>query len=372
MKKRGRISGIDSLWHDRPDLLRGKRFGLIAHQASVDATGCASSVRLRETFGEGLAALFSPEHGLFGVAGPGEKVDSARHPTWGIPVHSLYGATRRPSREMLAGLDTLVFDLQELSIRCYTYVSTLRYMLEAAAKVRVGVIVCDRGNPLVGVVDGPMLEPKFESFVGCFPGPLVYGMTSGQAARHLVDTLNLDVKLDVVYGRPGTPLPHTWISPSPAIRHPHSALCYPVTVAFEALPAVDYGRATLSPFEVIGAGGINEQELAERLTEQKLPGMLFHPVIYAHKNVMRRGVRLAVVDADAYRPVATAVAVLDILQQMIGKNVLWKTKGTRPAFFDQLFGTDAVRKALQAGISWRSIAASWRPAHRRWMKKVGR
>lgn len=353
-------SGIDRLAGPDRELLRGKRFGLIAHPASVDARGCPSAARLRETFGDGLAALFSPEHGFFGIAGAGDHVASCRHPAWDIPIHSLYGKTRRPSAAMLRGLDAIVFDLQTLSIRCYTYVSTLRYLLEAVHSTNIRIIVTDRWNPLAGIVDGPVLEPKYESFVGCFPGPFVYGLSPGQAARHLARTLKIKVKLDVCETDGRALEPHQWISPSPAIRTPHSAWCYPVTVGFEALPAIDYGRKTLMPFELIGAPGVNEHELCDRLDAHKLPGILFHPVAYERDGTIYRGARIAVTHPEKYRPAASAVAVLETLQTMLGAKALWHTPGSRPKFFDQLWGTDAIRRALQSGTPWRKIAAAWK------------
>jgi uncharacterized protein YbbC (DUF1343 family) len=370
MKKTVYRLGVDVLVNEYASALDGKRFGLIAHPASIDASGCPSAVRLRARFGDGLAALFSPEHGFFGIAAAGEKVDSVRHPSWGIPVYSLYGETRRPNRAMLDGLDALVFDLQDLSIRCYTYVSTLRYILEAAAERGLSVIVCDRPNPLAGIVDGPVLDPRFESFVGNFPGPLVYGLTSGHAARHLQRALKLKMDLTVMPSHGGAATGHMWISPSPAIRNPHTAWCYPVTVGFEALPIIDYGRPTLMPFELIGTPNINENELAERLAAESLAGIAFHPVVYESKGTIHHGVRIAVTNPSQYRPVTSAVAVLQVLQQMIGKNKLWKTKGSRPAFFDQLFGTDAVRKALQSDVPWKIIAKSWQRDQNRWKLKV--
>lgn len=356
---------MDVLLEEGDVLLRNRRFGLVAHPASVDVEGCPSAVRLRARWGGGLASLFSPEHGLYGIAGAGEKVASVRHPTWGIPVHSLYGRTRRPTPAMLADLDAVIFDLQDLSIRCYTYVSTLRYLLEAAASCRVKVIVTDRGNPLAGIVDGPMLDPKFESFVGCLPGPLVYGLTSGEAARWLCRVLKLKVDLEVVPMQGFQPAAaasgHRWISPSPSIRNPHSAWCYPVTVGFEAWPAVDHGRRTPMPFELVGMPGLDADALAERLNDQGLPGMLFHPAIYENGGRIFGGARIAVTNPLVYRPVAASVAVLDVLGKMTGGKC-WRARGSRPAFFDQLFGTDSVRRALQAGVSWRKIAAGWKTA----------
>lgn len=354
---------MDRLLAGEAHRLRGQRFGLVAHAASVDATGCSSAVRLREKFGDGLAALFSPEHGFSGIAGAGDHVASTRHPSWNIPIHSLYGKTRRPTAAMLRDLDAIIFDLQDLSIRCYTYVSTLRYLMEALHGKNIRLIVTDRQNPLSGIVDGPMLDPRFTSFVGCFPGHFVYGLTAGQAAIAMKRRLQLNVKLDVIPARGGFFSGHGWVSPSPAIRTPHSAWCYPITVGFEALPAVDYGRRTLMPFEVIAAPHLNEDEFCARLHEQKLPGILFHPFIYDRDGIIFRGARIAVTQPETYRPAASAVAVLEILQSIIGAKKLWRTAGSRPKFFDQLWGTDTIRRALQSGTSWRNIANAWRLKH---------
>jgi uncharacterized protein YbbC (DUF1343 family) len=375
MQNGGWQNGIDKLLLDGGKKLRGKRIGLIAHPASVDAGGCPTATRLMGLPGVKLAALFSPEHGFFGIAGAGDHVVSVRHPSWNIPVHSLYGQTRRPTAEMLAGLDAVIYDLQDLSIRCYTYVSTLRYVMEEAAQCGVAVIVTDRTNPLAGMVDGPMLESDFESFVGCFPGPLVYGLTSGEAARWLKKSLKLDVDLQVVPSsglrRVAAFSSHRWISPSPSIRYVRTAWCYPITVGFEALPAIDHGRQTLMPFELIGAPAIDEKKLAALLLKEKLPGLVFHPVVYENAGKIYNGVRVVVTDPTAYRPVATAVAILSVLQKMIGQNKLWNTKGSRPEFFDQLFGTDSVRKAIQSGKSLKSLSRNWKPSIERWKLNVG-
>lgn len=359
-------AGVDVLLAGDGALLRGRRFGLVAHAASVDTTGCPSAVRLRERFGDGLAALFSPEHGWSGIAGAGDHIASMRHPAWDLPVHSLYGKTRRPTRAMLRGLDAVIFDLQDLSIRCYTYISTLRYLMEALDGTGIDLLVTDRANPLNGLVDGPLLDPRFTSFVGCFPGPFVYGLSAGDAARHLRRALNLDVNLHVFPAHGGFFTGHRWISPSPAIRHAHSAWCYPVTVGFEALPAIDYGRQTLTPFELIGAPALREEELCARLNAASLPGLLFHPALYERGGTLYRGARIAVTDPTVYRPATAAVAVLDVVQHMLGPRALWQTVGSRPAFFDKLWGTNEVRRALRAGRGWREITAAWTPEHERW------
>lgn len=359
------LNGIGVLLEDGGARLRGRRVGLVTHPASVDARGCPTATRLRGLEGITLAALFSPEHGFFGIAGAGDAVESITHPSWNIPVHSLYANSRRPTAEMLRDLDVIIYDLQDLSIRCYTYVSTLRYVLEEAGNLGVPVIVTDRANPLADVIDGPMLSAKHTSFVGCFPGPLVYGMTSGEAAIWLKKSLNLRVELDVIpmrgyrHGVVFPAGPHRWVSPSPSIRNVHTALCYPITVAFEALPSVDHGRKTLMPFELIGMADVDETRLAAQLNGLRLPGVAFYPVVYENGGHVYRGVRVVVLEPREYRPVEASVAVIHTLQSLVGHEPLWKSEGTREPFFDLLFGTDSVRLGLQAGRDWRDIAAEW-------------
>jgi len=359
------LNGIGVLLEDGGTKLQGRRIGLVAHPASIDAYGCPTATRLHALRGLEIAALFSPEHGFFGIAGAGDHVASISHPSWNIPVYSLYGDSRRPTAQMLSGLDVLVYDLQDLAVRCYTYVSTLRYIMEEAAKHHLPLIVTDRGNPLAHVVDGPMLSAKHTSFVGCFPGPLVYGLTSGEAALWMKKALKLDLDLHVVpmrgyqHGFISADGAHRWVSPSPSIRNLHTALCYPVTVAFEALPAVDHGRKTLMPFELVGMTGVDENKLAALLHKQQLPGMAFYPVVYENGGQVYHGVRIAVHDPHVYQPAAASVALLYVLQELLGADRLWKTEGSREPFFDLLFGNDSVRCELQSGRYWKDIVQGW-------------
>lgn len=348
-------TGLDTLLTTHSRWLRGKQVGLLAHPASVDRSGLHAAVRLRAALGKRLAALFGPEHGFHGRGGAGEHIRDERHPVWGIPIHSLYGAQRRPSTAMLDGLDVLVFDLQDLAVRCYTFVTTLRYVLEAAAETGVAVIVCDRPVPLPGTVDGPMLDPAFTSFVAGVPAPLVYGMTPGEAARWLKAKLKIDVDLRVAplrgYDRAaGRGAWGPWISPSPGIRYWETAWSYPAIVPFEALPAVDFGRGGTQPFQVITAPFFDAEKLAAALNKLKLDGVQFLPVWNPQP-----GVRFQVTAPARFRPFATSVAVLHTLQKLYGVGRLWGAPGTRPEFFDQLMGTNRVRLALQGGTPWREL-----------------
>ena len=350
-------TGLDTLLTAHPRWLRGRKVALLAHPASVDAAGVHASVRLHAALGKRLVALFGPEHGFHGRGGAGEHIRDERHPAWGIPIHSLYGAQRRPSTAMLDGLDVLIFDLQDLAVRCYTFVTTLRYVLEAAAETGVSVIVCDRPVPLPTTVDGPMLDPAFTSFVAGVPAPLVYGLTPGEAARWLVAKLKLDVDLQVAPLRGYAREPDRgdwgpWISPSPGIRYWETAWSYPAIVPFEALPAVDFARGSTQPFQLITAPFFDAEKLAAALNKLKLAGVHVVPVWNPQP-----GVRFQVTQPARFRPFATSLAVLQTIQKLYGADRLWGAAGTRPEFFDQLMGTDRVRVALQDQTPWREIVA---------------
>ncbi|MDI6774646.1 MAG: DUF1343 domain-containing protein [Verrucomicrobiota bacterium] len=312
--------GIESLLAEHRDWVCRRRVGLVTHQAAVDLAGRASAERFRNDPDLNLAALFAPEHGFFGNAEAGQKRRATRHPRWNIPIHSLYGETQKPTSAMLSGVDVLVFDLQNLPVRCYTYVSTLRLVLEAAARADIPVIVADRPIPLANAVDGPLLNPGFSSFIGLIPSPMVYGLTPGETALWLRDRLLLDVDVRVARmagyrrqprRRRGWP---PWVAPSPAIHSWDCALCYPATVCFEALPFFDHGRSTALAFQVFAAPWLKVREAAERLVDLRLPGARFGVRRYAPRRgpgIPRAiaGVRLHVTDPDRFRPVLTAVSI---------------------------------------------------------------
>ena len=362
--------GIDTLVNEHADWLGHQRVGLVSHAASVSVSGAPSPDIIRNLLGDKLICLFGPEHGVSGKAGAGDEVAHALHPAWGIPIHSLYGKTRRPTSEMLHNVDVIVFDLQDLGARPYTYVSTLRYVLEAAAEHDRAVIVADRPVPLARTVDGPVLQPAFESFVGAIPSPIVYGMTPGETALWLKATLNLDVELHIARARgyAREPLPPAgwpaWVPSSPAIRSWAIGQAFPITVFLEALPGVDHGRGTDTPFQRIGAPWLQADELAARLNDLALPGVRFHRADYdaktgLHKGTSVRGVAIEPVDPAVCAPVLTGIAIIEVLQELHGAAWLWSQPGTRPGFFDQLMGTDAVRLGLHNGLSAREIAATW-------------
>lgn len=359
--------GIDVLCDERADWLRGCRVGLVAHAASVNSSGVPSPAFLRQRSVK-LVGLFGPEHGIFSRGGAGEKMPHGKHPRWKIPVYSLYGDTRKPTAKMLKDVDAIVFDLQDLGARPYTYVSTLRLVLEAVAENGKILIVADRPAPLANTVDGPTLNPAFESFVGFVRTPVVYGMTPGETALWLKKELQLDADVRVApmagYRR-GIRPKKKWIPPSPAIKTWNCGLCFPITVFLEALPALDHGRGTESPFQRVGAPWLDANKLCRKMNAMKLPGIRFAACRYRamagnYSGQMVDGLKIVVLDSSMCQPVQTGVALISAVQGLHGADRLWSATGTREEFFDKLMGTDFVRRALQAGKEVWDIARGWR------------
>ena len=355
--------GVERLC-EKPVVLGRGRVGLVAHPASVDTGDAHTALRLRAVCGKKLTTLFGPEHGFYGRGGAGEEIGDTRHAAWRIPIRSLYGDHRKPTAEMLDGLDTVVFDLQDIAVRCYTFVTTLRYVMEACAEQGKRLIVCDRPVPLPNVVDGPRPVAGLESFVAGVPMPLVYGMTPGEAARFLRQTLGLDLDLHVIpmrgYRREtdrGAWGP--WISPSPGIRYWETAWTYPITVFTEALSALDCGRGGTEPFQVLMAPFFEAAPLARALNARRLPGLRFVPYWNRHP-----GVRLQVTDPNALRPCAAALLVLEVVQKLYGYDALWTASGTRREWFDKLMGNESARNVLEAGWPVHREIARWRTEHK--------
>jgi len=365
--------GLDDLLASHSNWLEGHRVGLVSHAAAVDSKGLTSAERLHEATGVNLTALFGPEHGFAGLAAAGEMTQDTNHGVWNIPIYSLYGETRKPTPAMLDRVDVLIVDFQDLGARPYTYVSTLRLVLESAAGAGKTVIVADRPVPLPLGIDGPMRDPAFETFVGFIPGPMQYGMTQGETALWLAGTLGLNLDLRVSpmrgYGREVVRQPSwpEWIPPSPRIRSWETACLFTCTVFGEALPALDYGSGTVNSFHVIGAPWLDARRLSEWLETTALQGIVFEPARYKalsglYAGTDLEGLRLTITDYRTFRPVSTGITLLSGLHEIYGASKLWEAPGTRPEWFDKLFGTDTVRFALQSGAPASDIIGAWQPA----------
>ena len=339
------VPGIDCI---PPDLLAGRRVGLLAHPASLDSAGrhAADSLLAR---GVRLTALFGPEHGFYGRAAPGQPLPDGTDPRHGLPVYSLYGDHRAPTPEMLSRIDVLVFDLQTIACRAYTYGSTLRLAMEACAAAGIPLVVADRPDPLMLTPpDGPMLDPAHASFVGLVPTPFCHGLTPGELALHLQSTLPTCAALDlhvVPAAHLSRDLPFTalfpahWVPPSPAIVTPRHALAFPLLVFWEAYPVADHARGTPLAFLRFAIDALTPAALLSRLPP--LPGCALAPSLYPDASGrLRRGLRLDVADPRAYRPAQSAAALLSAVSALLGRP-LDATPAARPDFYLKLLGAPA-------------------------------
>lgn len=335
-------------------------FGLLTMQAT-STTG-----RLMERFPDRLKRLYSAEHGFFGAIAPGEKTRNSWHPFWNLPIYSLYGEHRKPTKEMLAGISRMVVDLCDIGVRCYTYLATLRNTLEACAENGIAVTVLDREIPMGGVLDGPMLEPSLESFVAPLNVPFCHGMTPGECALWIKREKALDLDLTVVrtIGWKHVcrfPWPN-FIPPSPAIRSWDSAALYPMTVFTEAYPALDCDRAGSLAFRVIGAPWLDAKEFMAKLGGKlESCGVEMRPYSYVpgsgrYAGITLNGVLFSVPRPAAYYPVTAGVVVLDALLRDYG---VYMAKDARLEWLDKLYGTTEVRE--------RAGRADLGPMFHRWL-----
>ncbi len=360
--------GIDVLLTDSIHLVEGRRVGLITNHSGIDAAGVSSIDRLFTHPNIELVALFAPEHGIRGAAEAGEEVSSEVDLATGLPVHSLYGETLRPTPESLEGIEVLLFDIQDIGSRYYTYVSTMALAMEAAGEAGIPFVVLDRPNPIGGLmVQGDVLDPAFSSFVGRYPIPMRHGMTPGELARLFTARFGVEVDLSVVpvdgWSRdmlfPDTGLP--WRAPSPNMPDVTSALNYPGTCLFEGTN-MSVGRGTERPFQWIGAPWLDGDVMALNLSTLKLPGVVFHPARFTplrpgdgkFDGVEVGGVRLEITDSATYDPTRTAVALLVEARQASGDAWEWNA-----SHFDRLAGTQALRAGVEAGESMDEITAAW-------------
>ena len=363
--------GIDVLLADSLHLVAGRRVGLVTNHTGISADGTPSIDLL---FGHPeieLVALFSPEHGIRGTAPPGERIDDTVDPATGLPVHSLYGATRRPTPPMLEGIEVLLFDIQDIGARYYTYVYTMAYAMEAAGEAGIPFVVLDRPNPVGGeLVQGNLLDPAFASFVGLFPLPMRHGMTPGELARLFRDNFGVEAELTVVpmaNWRRGMDFADTglpWRPPSPNLPDLESAFHYPGTCLFEGTN-LSVGRGTARAFQWVGAPWLDGERLAAALSGAGLPGVRFHPARFVPEDpgdakfdrTEVRGVRLEVTDPGSYDPTRTAVAMLVEARRLAGGRWEWNT-----AHFDRLAGSAGLREGIEAGVAPDALVAEWSAA----------
>lgn len=366
------LPGLDRLVAEGPGDLLEKRVGLITNHTGRTIGGQAAAAALIEA-GVEVALLFGPEHGVSGSAAAGEEVASGRDPETGLPVVSLYGERRSPDETALAGLDALVFDIQDIGVRYYTYISTLRNALVAADRAGIEFWVLDRPNPNGGDrVEGPMLDPEFRSFVGTDRLPLLHGMTVGELARLFAVREGAAVRVVPAKGLTRstrweeTGLP--WRPPSPNIPTLESALVYPGFGLFEGV-ALSEGRGTETPFEVVGAPWVDAAAWIRELGGGAgLPGVRFTETRFTPRPVpaapnprfadeASSGLRVEVTDLTAFRPVRTGLIAIEAVRRAHPGDFGWRASGER-YWLDLLLGTDRVRLGIDAGIPVDDLMAS--------------
>lgn len=369
----GIIPGVEVLLTDSTHLVRGKRVGLITNQSGRNRAGTSTIDLLFKAPGVKLTALFGPEHGLRGAAQAGEKVASSVDSATGVPIYSLYGETRVPTPAMLAGIDVLVYDIQDVGARVYTYEWTMALSAQAAKAAGKPFVVLDRPDPIrADRIEGNILDPKFASFVGQFPVSLRYGLTPGELLRYLVGAKLIDADVHVVpmkgyrrsmwFDETGIP----WLNPSPNLRSLDAELLYPGTVFFEGTSATE-GRGTDAPFTLIGASWLTDNgAIAAELNRLALPGVRFDTATrkidaaaekFAGQAIPMIQVR--VTDRNIVRPVEVGIRMLQVLHARHPKDFQWR------ASIDRLAGTDKLRTAVEQNTvdalikDWQADAAKF-------------
>ena len=369
--------GLDVLMKSKLDLLKGKRVGVITNQTGVDSKGTHIIDLLYQAPAVELVAIFAPEHGIRGDMEGGDQIDNEKDTKTGVPILSIYGQTRKPTPEMLQDIDVLIFDIQDVGTRFYTYISTMSLCMEAAAENNIEFVVLDRPNPISGtIVEGPVLEEEYKSFVGIHPIALRHGMTVGELARMFNEegwlTDGVKAKLTVIkiknwkrenwYGDLGL----KWIKPSPNMPSPTTALLYPGMGLLESCN-ISEGRGTNKPFENIGAPWLDQVTITKILNEAKIPGIKIDTTSYipvdmpgAAMNPKFEGQRcngllLTITEPQRFPSVEFGIHLICAIKAIHPDKFAWKS----PQSPLRMFGNDETPQAIDQGKSPEEIFGSW-------------
>jgi len=369
-------TGLEILLDSKLHILRNRRVGIIINPASVNDR-LQSTIHLFSKHPDiELVAIFGPQHGTRGETQDNMiEWENFRDSELGIPVYSLYGETRKPTEEMLAGLDTLVFDLQDIGTRYYTFIHTLALAMEACAEFDKEMVVLDRPNPLNGNdIEGPVLSMEFRSFVGLYPLPIRHGMTIGEIAIYLKKEFSIECPLEIIrmqdwkrehyFDNCGLP----WVMPSPNMPTLDTAIVYPGMCLLEGTN-ISEGRGTTRPFEMCGAPWIEPDTFSESLNSLEIPGIHFRPIHFEptfHKwsDVIVGGVHLHVLDRTVLPSFLTGLAVIDGFHRFPGSKFRYNNPPYEYEYdklpFDILCGTDQIRIQLEEGKSLKDIQNTWK------------
>jgi uncharacterized protein YbbC (DUF1343 family) len=364
-----------------PTALRGKRAGLITNHTGIDRSRVSDIDLIAHHKDLKLVALLAPEHGIRGTVMDGEAIADETDPKTGVPIYSLYmSEDHGPTPAMLKDVDVLVYDLQEVGGRTWTYVSTMALAMQAAARKGIPFVVLDRPNPIGGeIVEGALLDPKFKSFVGMYPIPARHGMTVGELATMFNQKFGIGAELIVIraanwrrsqwFDETGLP----WVNPSPNLRSLAALSSYPGSVYFEGTTLTE-GRGTDRPFEQIGAPWLDAPHVVRVMNDKRLPGIRFEAITMAieptaakHKGLTIPAIRFVITDREAYRPVRTSLILIDEIRRQHPRDFGWT--GT----IDRLTGSDKVKRAIEAGRlpalleEWDREAAEFRESRKQFL-----
>lgn len=373
--------GVDVFLKDKAHSLKGKRVGLITNPTGVDQSLNSIVDRFARNPDIHLTALFGPEHGVRGSADAGAYVPFYTDSKTGLPVYSLYGETKKPTPEMLKDVDVLVFDIQDVGARFYTYIYTMAYAMEAAKEKGIPFIVLDRPNPIGGTkVEGPVLNPAYSSFVGMYSIALRHGMTAGELTKYFNKECGIGADLTVVPMKgwhrdmyaDDTPL--QWVMPSPNMPTLDTAIVYPGAALIEGTN-ISEGRGTTRPFELIGAPFIDGDLLAEKLNALGLPGVRFRsasftPTTSKWAGKLANGIQIHVTDRNVYQSVETGIAIVKTIHDLYPGQFTFRAEDKNGiSYFDQLIGNGWVRQDINRGASLKTIARKWQRDLGTWKKK---
>ena len=362
--------GCERLLDAELDVVRGRRVGLITNHSGVDRRLRATADNLHAHPEIELVRLFGPEHGIRGDAEDGAHVGDAIDAQTQVPTTSLYGERRQPTPQQLGEIDVLLFDIQDVGVRFYTYLYTMSLGMEACAAAGVPFVVLDRPNPMGGLqVEGNVLDPDFASFVGLYPIPIRYGLTIGELARLFNEQFGIGADLHVVnlegwrrsmrWQETGLP----WVAPSPNMPTLNTAGVYPGTCFFEGTN-VSEGRGTTCPFEQFGAPFVDGFAVGRALEERQIPGTAWRPVTFRpafskHAGEVCRGVQLHVQNEEIFEPVRAGFEALAIVRRL-SADFEWRASHKGIHNFDKLAGTDCIRQAIDDGVDVEDLVEEWK------------
>jgi len=368
-------TGIDVLLEDRFLQYEGKRLGLLSNQASVNRRLVHGRIPLQGKFGDGLCALFSPQHGFFSEKQDNMvESDHQLDPVTGLPIYSLYGEHRKPTEEMFAGLDILFIDLVDVGTRVYTFLYTMAYCMERAAELGKKIVILDRPNPIGGEkIEGNILQSDCSSFVGLYALPMRHGLTFAELALWINGEYGLGTDLEIVkmdgwkrsmlFRDTGYP----WVAPSPNMPTPETAMVYPGQVIWEGTE-VSEGRGTTQPFEFVGAPYWSHREILDQLDDSDLSGCLLRQIVFQptsgkYGGESCRGFQLYVTDPSLYRSYRTSLALLQAVLRLYPEKFKYKKPPYEYEFerlpMDLILGDKAIRVQLEEGVSLDIIEAGW-------------